>query len=64
MIYEYTCRAGHTFEAQAKLADAHLPSLCDCGELGKRILSPTRTTFVFADTRKRIRHIQKLAARQ
>jgi len=31
--------------------------------IAKRILSATRTTFVFADTRKRIRHIQKVAAR-
>ena len=31
--------------------------------IAKRILSATRTTFVFADTRKRIKHIQKVAQR-
>ena len=31
--------------------------------LAKRILSPTRTTFVHADTGKRIKHIKKVAAR-
>lgn len=31
--------------------------------LATRILSATRTTFVFADTGKRIKHIKKVAAR-
>ncbi len=75
MIYEFECRLGHVSEAQVPMGTQTWP--CDAciaeqkanrcvdpaQHLARRILSPTMTTFVFADTRKRIKHVQKIATR-
>jgi len=45
------------------LHERHPNNISAWNPLAKRILSPTRTTFVFADTGKRIRHIKKVATR-
>ncbi len=50
--------------AEAKARHAKNPRIIGAfNPIAKRILSATRTTFVFADTRKRIKHIQKVAQR-
>jgi hypothetical protein len=63
MIYEFYCRQGHTTEAMCSMG-TQLYECATCHEPAERILSPTRTTFVFADTRKRIRHIEKIARKE
>lgn len=65
MIYEFQCPHGHVTEASVPMGTKTWP--CDaCVALARagaldpervylatRILSPTRTTFVFADTHRR-----------
>jgi len=74
-FYEFECSKGHITEAQvpmgtktwlcsACIAELKANQCYDPEQLSaNRILSATRTTFVFADTRKRIKHIQKVASR-
>jgi hypothetical protein len=75
MIYEFECPKGHITEATVPMGTKTWP--CDACfaeqkankrlmpelHLAHRILSPTMTTFVFADTGKRVKHVQKIATR-
>ena len=75
MVYEFECSKGHVTEASVPIGTQTWP--CDACfaehkankrftpelHLASRILSPTRTTFVFADTGKRIKHLKKVAQR-
>lgn len=75
MIYEFECSRGHVTEQHVPMGTKEFPcSACmaesvatnkalDPTHLAKRILSATMTTFVFADTSKRIKHIKQVAAR-
>ena len=76
MIYEFECARGHVVEAHAPMGTKQWPCTACLAEavatnmaydpathLATRILSPTMTTFVFADTNKRIKHIKKVAQR-
>jgi hypothetical protein len=60
-LYEFRCEAGHVTEALCPIGTAQVP----CGrcpillrdppipQYATRILSPTRTTFEFADQRRK-----------
>ena len=76
MIYEFECAKGHVIEAHVPMGTKQWPCTACLAEamatnavfapaahLATRILSATKTTFVFADTCKRIKHIQRVAAR-
>jgi putative FmdB family regulatory protein len=39
MIYEYRCGCGNKWEEVRKLSDYSQPAFCECGEVGKRVLS-------------------------
>ena len=62
MIYEFQCPKGHVTEAMVAMG-TELHTCEYCGAAAARILSATRTTFVFADTGKRIRHVKQSAAK-
>jgi hypothetical protein len=67
MIYEFECSTGHVTEASVPMGTRTWPCAACIAEqkarpaadrgtrsfLATRILSPTRTTFVFADTHRR-----------
>lgn len=76
MIYEFECPKGHVTEAMVPMGTTEWPCEACIAEqkarahfstckvhMAKRILSPTATTFVFADTGKRIKHVQQAAAK-
>lgn len=64
MIYEFECVHGHVTEASVPMDTKEWTCTvccalynagrkrCSPSVLAKRILSPTRTTFVFADTHR------------
>ncbi len=62
MIYEFECPNGHVTEAMVAMG-TELHTCEYCSAVAARILSATRTTFVFADTGKRIKHVTKAAAK-
>ena len=75
MIYEFECPKGHVTEEMVPTGTTQVPcEFCNAPHrashrtfipaMAQRILSPTRTTFVFADTRKRIRQIEHIARKE
>jgi hypothetical protein len=60
-VYEFECPKGHVVEDTVPMGTKTYPcAVCNAEPrktrdvvLAKRILSPTRTTFVFADTGRR-----------
>lgn len=61
MIYEFQCKKGHVTEEIVPMGTERIECpLCfpdvDLDAYAYRILSPTRTTFVFADTGRRRGH--------
>jgi hypothetical protein len=70
-LYEFQCAAGHTHEEIVPIGTASIVcSKCPpliygeghVAQMATRILSPTRTTFEFADTRHRYhRAMQELS---
>lgn len=51
-IYEYRCMiSDEKIERFVGIGECGQPTRCNCGNSAKRILSPTPTTFRFADPR-------------
>lgn len=61
-VYEYQCPKGHVTEAMVAMG-TELHTCEFCSAVAARIMSATRTTFVFADTGKRIKHVKAAAAK-
>lgn len=66
-VYEFKCPKGHTIDTLVPVATLTYPcTVCmataksmDDLTLASRVLSPTPTSFHFADTRKRTRNFYK-----
>jgi len=39
MIYEYKCKCGNQWSETRKMEDRNEPSQCNCGKMGRRVLS-------------------------
>lgn len=46
MIYEYSCPLGHHFERVLPAADYQSRQVCECGAIGRRIISVPRLVSV------------------
>lgn len=48
-VYEYKCPKGHRFERVLKIANYLEPQTCECGEIGKKLISKPMIAPMFED---------------